>query len=97
MCGLALLDEIERSPFFFLARWQTFLHPLQRDDNIRSLLEAILNAFEFGNEDVLRNIQPGSRQAEILNEMLQCVSECANVIKSYAFTEQFAKTHGTLS
>jgi hypothetical protein len=80
--------------FFFLARWQTSVHQLRRDDNFQSLLEAILNAFEFGNEDVLRDIQPSSTQTEILNEMLQRVSECANVIKSYAFTKSFAKTPG---
>jgi hypothetical protein len=70
------------------------VHQLQRDDDFQSLLEAILNAFEFGNEDVLRNIQLPSTQAETLNEMLQRVSECANVIKSYAFYKSYAKTPG---
>jgi hypothetical protein len=46
---------------------------------------AIRDAFEFAKEaDVLRNIQPESKQAEILDGMLQCVSKSAKFIESYA-------------
>jgi hypothetical protein len=64
---------------------QTLLQQFQRDDNVRTLLQAIRDGFEFAKEaDVLRNIQPASTQAKILDEMLQCVSECAEFIQSYA-------------
>jgi hypothetical protein len=91
---LALLDDMEHSPFFFLARWQTSVYQLRRDDNVRTSFKVILDVFEFTNEaDVLKNIQPASTQAKILDEMLQCVSECANFIKSYAFTGPLATKH----
>jgi hypothetical protein len=58
---------------------------VQRDNNVRTLLEAIRDAFEFAKEaEVLRNIQPASTQAKILDEMLQYVSEIAEIIESYA-------------
>jgi hypothetical protein len=67
-------------PFF-----QALIQQVQRDDNIQTLLEAIRDAFEFAEEaDTLRNIKPESRQASILEEMLECVSECAKFISSYA-------------
>jgi hypothetical protein len=54
----------------------------------------ILDTFGFANEaDVLKNIQPASVQANMLNEMLHCVSECANFVKSYAFTGPLATKH----
>jgi hypothetical protein len=70
---------------FFPPHHQTLLHQFQRDDNVRTLLEAIRDAFEFAKEaDVLRNIQPASTQAKTLDEMLQCVSKSAEFIVSYA-------------
>jgi hypothetical protein len=61
------------------------LQQVQRDDNIQTLLEGICDAFEFAEEaDTLRNIKPESRQAKILEEMLECVSESAKFIRSYA-------------
>jgi hypothetical protein len=61
------------------------LHQFQRDDNIRTLLKAIRDAFEFAKQaDVLRNMEPASTQAKFLDEMLECVSECARFITSYA-------------
>jgi hypothetical protein len=66
-------------------RRQTLIHQFQRDDNVRTLVKAIRDAFEFTKEaDVLRNIQPVSVQAKILDEMLQCVSRSAEFIESYA-------------
>jgi hypothetical protein len=42
------------------------------------------DTFEFVEEaDTLRNIMPESRQATILEEMLESVSKCAEFIQSY--------------
>jgi hypothetical protein len=64
---------------------QTLLSQFEHDDNVRSLLKAIRDAFEFIIEaDILRNMEPTSTQVKILDEMLECVSECATSIISYA-------------
>jgi hypothetical protein len=64
---------------------QTLVQQVQRDDNVQTLLNAIRDAFEFAEEaDTLRDINPLSRQAAILEEMLECVCECAKFISSYA-------------
>jgi hypothetical protein len=64
---------------------QTFLQQFHQDDNVRSLLQAIHDAFAFVIEaDVLRNMEPASTQVKILDEMLECISECATFIISYA-------------
>jgi hypothetical protein len=64
---------------------QVLLQQVQRDESIETLLEAIRDAFEFAEEaDTLRSIKPESRQVSILREMLECVSESAKFIKSYA-------------
>jgi hypothetical protein len=61
------------------------LHQFERDDDVRGLLQAIRDAFEIAKEaDILRNLKPASTQAKILDEMLECVSECATFIISYA-------------
>jgi hypothetical protein len=71
--------------FFFSTYRQTLLQQVQRDDNVQTLLDAIREAFEFAEEaDPLRNIRPESRQATILEEMLECVSQCAKFITLYA-------------
>jgi hypothetical protein len=70
---------------FFSPRYQTLLQQVGRDDNVRTLLEAIRDGFEFAKEAaILRNIQPGSMQVKILDEMLQCVAKSAEFVKSYA-------------
>ena len=57
----------------------------QRDDNVQTLLEAIRDSFEIVKDaDVLKNMEPASAQVKILDEMLECVSECAKFIMSYA-------------
>jgi hypothetical protein len=102
--GSALKDSRGASPslvrlaehlFFFLSSCcQTLLQLVQRDENIEALLETIRDAFEFAEEaDSLRSIKPESKQAKILEEMLECVSESAKFIKSYAEDVQV----GTLS
>jgi uncharacterized protein YchJ len=73
---------------------KTLLQLVQRDENVEALLETIRDAFEFVEEaDILRSIKPDSRQAKLLEEMLECVSESAKFIKSYAEDVQV----GTLS
>jgi hypothetical protein len=70
---------------FIQPRRQTLLQQFKRDDNVRTLLIAIRDAFEFAKEaDILRTIQPESKQAKILDEMLQCVFGCAEFIELYA-------------
>jgi hypothetical protein len=77
---LALSEDIEHSP-----RRQTLLEQVKRDDNVRTLLEAIRDAFEFAKEaDALRNIKPESMQAKIPGDMLERVSEFSKFIQSYA-------------
>jgi hypothetical protein len=80
---LALSEEMEHS--FSSSRHQTLLHQFRRDDNVRALLEAIRDAFEIAKvADVLKDMEPASTQAKILDEMLECVSECSKFIISYA-------------
>jgi hypothetical protein len=92
-----MLSKIPEVSLFFVSRdmghstfscspcRQALLQQVQRDDNIQTLLEAILDAFEFAEEaDSLRDLKPKSRQAKILENMLRCVSECAEFISSYA-------------
>jgi hypothetical protein len=68
-----------------LPRCQTLLQQVQRDDNVRTLFQAIRDAFEFAEDaDALRNMKPESRQARILEEMLQCVFEIGKFIELYA-------------
>jgi hypothetical protein len=79
----ALLEDREHSMSFI--NRQTLLLQLQRDDNVQTLLKAIQDAFQFTREaDALKNMEPASTQAKILDEMLECVSECAKFIISYA-------------
>jgi hypothetical protein len=62
----------------------------QRDDNVRALLEAINDAFDFANDkDTLKSIKPDSKQAEILTLMLQDVCSCCDFIRSYTRDPQF--------
>jgi hypothetical protein len=77
-------DMCHSTPFCLPYR-QALLRQVQRDDNIQTLLEAIIDAFEFTEEaETLRDLKPKSRQAKILEDMLKCVSECAEFIGSYA-------------
>jgi hypothetical protein len=88
---LASSENIQYSLFFFSS--QTLLRQLHRDQNVRTLLNAIRDAFEFSKEAaVLRNIQPESKQEKILDEMLQVVSASAVFIESYAKDVQLSKS-----
>jgi hypothetical protein len=73
--------------------FKTLLQQVQRDDNIRTLLQTIRDGFEFATDaDVLRNIRPESRQAAILEEMLECVSEISKFIRLYAEDVQVGRS-----
>jgi hypothetical protein len=82
----------------FLPCGQTLLQQVQRDDNVRTLFQAIRDAFEFAEDaDALRSIKPESRQARILEEMLQCVSEIGKFIELYAKHVGVSKSSWPLS
>jgi hypothetical protein len=82
---LTLSEDMEHSHLLVSLCCQTLLRQFARDENIRNLLDAILDAFEFSKQaEVLKEMEPGSLLAAILDEMLQCVSKCAKFIKSYA-------------
>jgi hypothetical protein len=88
-----LSEDLDIHTLFFSPRCQTLLRQVQRDGNVQALLETIRDAFEFAKEaDVLRNIKPESRQATILKEMLECVSELGRFIESYAMNVQLGRS-----
>jgi hypothetical protein len=79
------ISEYMEHPPFCLPCRQTLLQQVPRDENIELLLRTIRDVFEFAEEaDTLRNIKPESKQSTILEEMLECVSECSMFIRSYA-------------
>jgi hypothetical protein len=58
----------------------------------------MLDAFQFAEEaDALRDIRPESRQATILENMLRCVTECAEFITLYAEDVQVGASSRSLS
>ncbi|KAH9025479.1 hypothetical protein EDB84DRAFT_1677898, partial [Lactarius hengduanensis] len=62
----------------------------ERDNNVRSLLKSMHDAFDFANhEDTLKAIKPKSKQAEILTRMLRNVCSCSDFIQSYIKDSQF--------
>ena len=84
---------------FFSPCYQTLLlEQLQCDDSVQTLLETILDAFDFKDEaDSLRNIKPESEQAAILEEMMKSVRESAEFIWSYAKYVQVGTSSRALS
>jgi hypothetical protein len=73
------------TPTLFSPRRQALLQQVKRDGNVQTLLEAIRDGFDFAKEaDTLKSIKPESKRAEILGQMLECVSKCGEFIKSYA-------------
>ena len=77
---------------------QTFLIQVQRDENIRALLDAIYNAFDFTQEaDALKDVAPHSKQGHILTLMLQHVCHRGDLIKSYAQDVQFCMSTSSVS
>lgn len=73
-----------------LAIPKTLLEQFQSDDNVRTLLVAVHDAFDFANqENTLKSIKRESRQARILTLMLQHACNCCDLIRSYAKDSQF--------
>ena len=71
---------------------QTLLEQYQHDSNVKTLLRAIHDAFDFTHhEDILfiKSIKPQSKQAQILTLMLQDVCSCSDFIQSYAKYPEF--------
>lgn len=76
----------------FFAIPKTLLEQFQRDDNIRTLLVAMHDAFDFtSQEDTFKAIKRESKQTQILTLMLQHVCNCCDSIQSYAKDSQFWK------
>ena len=96
---IAFLDDVELLlNLFFPSCHQTLLQQVERDLNIETLLQAIRDVFEFTEEaDALRNIMPESRLATIPEEMLECVSKCAEFIRSYAEDVQVGTSVSSIS
>ncbi|KAH9051943.1 hypothetical protein EDB87DRAFT_627171 [Lactarius vividus] len=73
-----------------LAIPKTLLEQFQSDGNVRTLLVAMYDAFDFANqEDILKYIKRESKQAQILTLMLQHVCNCGDFIQSYTKDPQF--------
>ena len=71
---------------------QTLLEQFRRDDNVRTLLEAVHDAFDFANqENTFETIDRVPRQAQILTLMLQHVCNCCDFIQSYAKDSKLCK------
>ena len=68
----------------------TLLEQAQRDENIRTLLTAMRDAFDFANqENIFKTIKRVPRQAQILTLMFQHVCNGCDFIQSYANDLQF--------
>ncbi len=64
----------------------------QRDNNVRTLLKSMHDAFDFArHEDTVKSIKPKSKQAEILTLMLRDVCSCSDFIQSYTKDSQFCR------
>ncbi|KAF8263384.1 hypothetical protein EI94DRAFT_592133 [Lactarius quietus] len=69
---------------------KTLLEQFQRDDNVRTLVVAIRDAFDFAKqEDTFKTIERVPRQAQIITLMLQHVCNCCEFIQSYAKDSQY--------
>ncbi|CAA7265501.1 unnamed protein product [Cyclocybe aegerita] len=69
---------------------KTILDQVARDENVLLLLQAIHDVFDLTKvADRLRNIEPKSKQSQILMAMLQHVCNCGDFIQSYARDANF--------
>ncbi|KAI0263212.1 hypothetical protein BC834DRAFT_997638 [Gloeopeniophorella convolvens] len=67
-----------------------FLAQVERDANIEALLRAIHDAFDLTSvASALKTLKPGTKQTQILGEMLKHVSDCGDFIKTYAANVKF--------
>ncbi|KAI0258821.1 hypothetical protein BC834DRAFT_962945, partial [Gloeopeniophorella convolvens] len=69
---------------------KTFLVQIERDDNVRKLLQAIHDAFDLlDNAKFLKNTVPNSKQTQVLLTMMRHICDCAYLIQTYARNERF--------
>ena len=72
----------------------------QRDDNVRTLVKNMHDAFDFTcHEETLKVIKLKSKQAEIITLMLRDVCTCSDFIQSYTKDSLFCtlSSHTTLA
>ncbi|KAI0258834.1 hypothetical protein BC834DRAFT_962954 [Gloeopeniophorella convolvens] len=69
---------------------KTFLDQIERDDNVRKLLQAIHDAFDLlDNAKFLQSTIPNSKQTQVLLAMMRHICDCAYFIQTYARNERF--------
>jgi hypothetical protein len=62
----------------------------RRDDNVRTLIKSMHDAFDFAShQDTLKSIEPQSKQTEALTLMLRDVCSCSDFLQSYTKDSQF--------
>ncbi len=72
--------------------YQELSKQYQRDDNVRTLLKSMHDAFDFAShQDTLKYIDPKSKQAEALTLMLRDVCSYSDFIQSYTKDSQFCR------
>ncbi|KAH9480194.1 Vegetative incompatibility protein HET-E-1 [Psilocybe cubensis] len=70
---------------------QALSQQLQRDENIKKLIESLRSSFDLvQSEDLLKAITPNSNQALILKVMLRHIGLCSEFIQHYTEDKQFA-------
>ena len=83
---------LEGNAYAIFFGYQELSKQYQRDDNVRTLLKSMHDAFDFAShEDTLRSIEPKSKQAEILTLMLRDVCSCSDFIQSYTKDSRFCR------
>ncbi|KAI0263259.1 hypothetical protein BC834DRAFT_325592 [Gloeopeniophorella convolvens] len=72
---------------------KTLIAQIERDENFRTLLVAIRDAFDLAKEAKdLMNLLPGSTQVRILKEMLRHVGACGDLIQIMQRIQHFGTT-----
>jgi hypothetical protein len=83
-------SDLKEMHIFYSYVYQTILDQVNRDENVRTLLQDIHDVFNLGKlVDSLGAIKSGSTQAQILTAMLRHVCNCGDFIQSYAKNTQF--------
>ena len=81
---------LEGNTYDILFGYQELSKQYQRDDDVRTLLKTMHDAFDFTrHEETLKSIKPKSKQAEILTLMLRDVCDCSDFIQSYTKDPKF--------
>jgi hypothetical protein len=62
----------------------------RHDDNVRALIKSMHDAFDFAShEDILKSMEPQSKQAEVLTLMLRDACSCSDFIQSCTKDSRF--------